>query len=84
MKIYKYHINSGMNKILSYRGAKVLSAGLDPAGVLSIWVLVDINEQEAGLTVSCVGTGWDAPKNSRFVGTVQQDIYMWHVFQWEG
>ena len=83
MVIYKYRIEVGENKCLSYQNSKVLSVGLDPAGDICVWVTVDPSSGPKQLRFMCIGTGWEIPaiKPITFIGTVKQDIYMWHVFQ---
>lgn len=82
-KIYKYPIGIGVNYIKSFAGAKVISAGFDPQGQFSVWTIVDIDQPKAELCVLCLGTGWDVPAAATFIDTVQDEEYIWHIFQLE-
>ena len=53
-------------------------------GTPCVWAIVDPDRQPNRYKVSSIGTGWecnriDAPK---YIGTVQQGMYVWHYF-WE-
>ena len=87
MKIYKYYIGPSLAvlKFDCYEGAEVLSAGLDGNENMCIWVKVDTATPPASLKVYCIGTGWDmedviGSDKVKFVGTVTQKPYVWHVF----
>ena len=82
--IYKYPIVVGYNTMNTYENCQILSAGLDPKGIMSIWVLVDTQENKTNqLKILVMGTGWDFPplKGSLdFIGSVKEDAYIWHIF----
>lgn len=83
--IYRYPLqNLGLNIIRTYKNCKILSAGLDPRGDLSIWILIDTKEEmNKDLKIFVAGTGWDfepAMNNPIHVDTVKQNPCMWHVF----
>ncbi len=86
--IYKYPIQPNIEKIeLSIPGGgPVLSAGLDPRGVPCIWSIVNTDEPDKVVTFYCVGTGWsldwimEEQNNLKFVDTIKQGIYVWHIF----
>jgi hypothetical protein len=63
--------------------ARVLSVGLDPAGVLCIWaeVIPDDTAGQGEAEVVIVGTGNPLPfwKGS-FVGSVTMAPFVWHVY----
>lgn len=89
LAIFKYEIHPDIQKIThqSFKGAEVLSCGLDGNGNLSVWALVETEEDPAELSFYCVGTGWDLTHllpdevDINFVGSVTQGGYVWHVFQ---
>lgn len=63
-------------------GAKVLSAGMQADGMY-IWVAIDPNEpRKARRTLAVIGTGNGAvPANARFISTVFDRMFVWHVFE---
>lgn len=86
--IYKYNIEPCMEAIpiKTYAEAKVLSAGIDPNGVPSIWMEVETEAKSATYYFYCVGTGWDcgsifANHKVEFVGTILDMPYIWHIFK---
>jgi hypothetical protein len=75
------------------RGASVLSAALDPAGMPAIWALVDPDQPVEKRQVEIYGTGRTIPMASApsprscsrsrrlvFVGTFQNGAFVAHVF----
>lgn len=83
--IYKYYIHEGENFIESYRGASMLSAGIDCNGAPCVWMEVDTSAPAATFKVYCVGTGWPLDEilnNERnyFINTINDGEYIWHVF----
>ena len=85
--IYRYTLNTpGPCSICTYRNCEILDVGIDPRGMLSVWIMVDTKEpMDNQLQLYIAGTGWDfLPDNLHFpvhVGTVRQGEYMWHVFK---
>lgn len=46
-----------------------------------LWFEVDENEDHAVLRLGIVGTGFGrVPENGRYIGTVQDRGYVWHVY----
>lgn len=73
------------NEIKVPRGSKLLSVQVQ-CGRLFVWVLV--GEKEASKcdyrtkVVSVYGTGFDVPDDpGRFVGTIVDGEFVWHVFE---
>jgi hypothetical protein len=53
-------------------------------GILCLWALVDPKRDRHEKTILIVGTGNPCPKNlGKFIGTVQHDSFVWHVFEEE-
>lgn len=90
MKVWKYPIPFGVSMIDMLVGAKILSVGLDPnpgASSCCCWVLVDPQQGETcPVPMYVVGTGHllpvDGPRLAvlRFLGTVEDGPFRWHVF----
>ena len=63
-------------------GGHILSAGLDPSHVPSVWALVDPKRSNVKHTIVICGTGRPVPKDvGRFIGSfVHLNAFVWHVF----
>lgn len=61
-------------------GARPISVGLQ-GGATVLWAEVDTEHEIQRQHVYIVGTGHGiVPDHCRFVGTVQQGPYVWHVY----
>jgi hypothetical protein len=80
--IYKYQLQLGDQRILLPENAQVLSTGVQNNKIL-IWVLVDTDNTIVPRLISVVGTGWEVPDmfRRRFIGTLQIENFVWHVFE---
>ena len=82
-KIYKYGIFPGeQQSIMMSENAQILSAGVQNNRIV-IWVLVNPAEPYVSRSIMVIGTGWSItdPEMYRFVGTVQINWLVWHVFE---
>lgn len=84
--ILKYHIgySAEINIIEMPSGSKVISAGLDPQEDLCIWAIVNPENELESRKFTIVGTGWPMGHeldNWKFIDTVKQGPYMWHVWE---
>ena len=75
--IYKYPLPvTGLPK-----GARVLSAGLDPSNKLCIWAEVDPNAPLVDRQILLFGTGHELPSPTAiFIATVKDGPFMIHVY----
>lgn len=80
--IYKYPLGIGEKKsVLMPQDATVLTVQIQ-AGGPTLWALVDPNAKLVKRVFHVIGTGW--PKeflSERYIGTVQSDGFVWHVFE---
>lgn len=95
--IYKYELfNDGRNLVLTPPNSRIISAGLDGYDFLCIWAQVPItivcteDRMERIVKpatekhyIEVFGTGWEFIDNGdlRFIDTVRDGVYMWHVFE---
>jgi hypothetical protein len=80
--IWKYPLIVTDSQIVRMpQGASVLSAA-DQYGELCIWAFVDSDQPTEERRVQIVGTGnpVDLTGEWQFVGSVQQSVFVWHVF----
>lgn len=79
MTIWKYGVNASIPWGDTH---SVVHVGLDPENdYLAVWVALDTDApRDRMMRVTVVGTGHQLPDDSRFLGTVRQGMFMWHVF----
>lgn len=58
----------------------ILSAGMDPDGILCIWAAVNPESLARKIEIIVVGTGHPLPHVGDFIATVKDGPYMWHIF----
>jgi hypothetical protein len=63
-------------------GAEVLSVGMQGAGSLCLWAIVQPMAPSQERVFYVCGTGNSlSGGEGRFIGTVQTDYFVWHVFE---
>ncbi len=79
MIIYKYEVVPGTLQLPI--GATILHLG-DQYDHMYIWVMFDESQHETEpRTFHMVGAGHAFPENSRYIGTAQQSMLVWHLFE---
>ena len=85
--IYKYSISTDVRetKIWVPVGSTPIFTGLDPHKVPSIWVQVDLDQdQNDDVEMSCVvvGTGHELPSNEyKYLGSfIEDNTFVWHIY----
>jgi hypothetical protein len=82
LTIWKFPTSGELGaKIEMPSGAQILTAQ-PQGGTLMIWAIVDTDAPKVKRQVHVIGTGWTSPfpDNVRYVATVQQPPFVWHVF----
>ncbi len=82
--IYKYPIEIIREQGVSMpEDAVILSVGLDPAGRLCLWARVNTHKAPRQRIIEIYGTGTVVASvlEGRFIGTVLQQEFIWHVFE---
>ncbi len=79
--VYKYQMAGLRDQWVTLPdGAKILKCDFQN-GILCLWALVDQNAMSTARFFKVLGTGWfDEVDDFDFVGTVFQDMFVWHVF----
>ena len=80
--IYKYQLEVKEEQELNITGLPEYLSIQMQAGRIVFWAYVDCDEEERPITFKIVGTGMpfeDRP-NWFYLGTVQHNGYVWHVF----
>jgi hypothetical protein len=79
--IWKFKLSLGPQVILMPIGSMVLSAQMQD-GSPTMWAICNREADNEPVDVLVVGTGFtlDMVKYPRYVGTVQDVPYVWHVF----
>ena len=62
-------------------GKGVLTAGIDGSGKLCLWAEVNPSfESTALVSVYIVPTGGTVPENTKYLATVLQGCFVWHIY----
>ena len=80
--IFKYAVEITDEQVVKMpKGAHALSAQIQN-GQLCVWAMVDTESELVDRTVRIFGTGNPVDLNGmwQFLGTVQERIFVWHVF----
>ena len=83
MKIFKYEMpDAGKTKeVYLPKDAQVLSVQAQDQKIY-LWAAVEESNAAELRRFRTVGTGWDLPSGSiEHLGTVQQSIFVWHVWE---
>lgn len=83
MTIWKFELTlAGRQYTEMPAGAEVLSADMQD-GKLCIWAIVDPSATKERRYFEVYGTGtyMNPDSNLRFIGTVQEPPFVWHVFE---
>lgn len=80
-EIWKYTIDGIMNEIKMPMDAQVLTVQIQN-GQPQIWALVNPQNETEIRTFTIVGTGnpFDST-NTKYVGTFQDVLFVWHLFE---
>lgn len=85
MKIYKYRLEIIDQQFIEIpTGARILHVGIDPAGQLCLWALVNETAVENTMhQILIYGTGQHTSnycQTMRHLGSVTMGQFVWHVF----
>lgn len=82
MEIWKFKLElTGTQTIAVREGATILSVDFQRDD-LCLWVLLDTNKPVEHKIIDLFGTGHLVPPTKkRFIGTVQQHTFVWHIFE---
>ena len=80
-QIWKFPVDLGPNALRMPRGARPVSLGAQ-GDQLVCWAEVDPNAAPEYHQVLVVGTGQTLEPSWQYVGTVQADPWVWHLY-WE-
>lgn len=82
--IWKFDLEArpGSELISMPAGSRIISASVQD-GHIVMWALVDPTRSRVSRQVWALWTGWDIPDmpdDAQFIGTVQIDALVWHIF----
>lgn len=80
--IWKFPISHHPLPTLIPEGGEILSAQ-DQSRTICVWALVDPEAALKPRDIRIFGTGslLNVPERAKFIGTVQQGPFVWHVFE---
>lgn len=81
-KIYKYELSSSApTTILNMpKGAEIIRFAKQ-AGRPMVWAIVNPGAPASSRTLSIVGTGHPIADDMRYIDTIDDDPYIWHLFE---
>lgn len=82
MIVHKHFIPicDGVFSIVTFRGARILSAQLQD-GQPQLWMLVDDAADRVERRIRIVGTGWRLSSDpGKHIDTIQDGSLVWHIF----
>lgn len=80
---YRLPIKTGEQELGIPPDGRVVHVGMQ-AGQIAMWVEVDPSEGEGPRIFRVAATGEGVDDLWKYVGTVLDDPYVWHVFEWTG
>jgi hypothetical protein len=64
------------------QGSEILHFGMDPAGQLCVWAMVESTGVGYDRHLQIVGTGAEVPGGPvKYIGTSTQGPFVWHLFE---
>ena len=84
-KVFKYTFaNPWVNTFEIPKNAEILCVQ-SIGEVTQMWCKVDVNEPTEKRTFVTIGTGHEFDDSDKtYIGTTQEDIYVWHIFEITG
>lgn len=80
--VYKYQITpGGITTISMPDGAKIVHVGVDWIGSVCMWAYVDTQQPSVDRKFIITGTGHELGDVERYVGTVIQRPFVWHIWE---
>ena len=83
--IYKYEAPTPFDPektIELPEGAQIVEVGLDPAGAICLWALVDPNtEVKTNRMFLLVGTGHPIVQDVTHLGSIGDGRFVWHILE---
>lgn len=81
--IWKFELEQGVQRLRVPEGATFLSAEMQH-GQLCLWAIVDPTAKKVPRGVQVIGTGHPFfPEGLKYINTVIDGLYVWHVFEEE-
>lgn len=79
--IWKYQLDvTDRQRLYMPKGAEILCVQ-NQGGVLCLWAKVDSGAKPEERVIVIVGTGRPIHRDLKYIGTVQQVAFVWHVFE---
>lgn len=78
--VYKYPLGIGAFELTLTRHAQVLCVQMQD-GAPHMWVRLDPSAQDERRQFRFIGTGHPVPESALYIGTVQWEPFVWHLFE---
>ena len=81
-QVWKFPVKQWtINKLDMPSGAEVVHFGPDPEGTMSFWAVVEPDVKPCRRVFYVVGTGRDVEDGSKYIGSVNDAPFVWHLFE---
>ena len=78
--VWKYPLTGPGTIVTARKDAIPLHVSYDPGGSTCVWLELDEAEDIATYEFIIVGTGHEVPEGAFYLGTIIQNIFVWHVY----
>lgn len=79
--VYKFNIpRTGKEPVMMPVGAGILKVGIQNGSVYC-WADVGTDLELEPRLFRIYGTGFEIPKNARHIGTLFEELFVWHVYE---
>lgn len=80
---YKIYVDNSTNEIAIPWNSKIRSLGVQTPGEICLWIETPVIDsvRNVNRAFHIFGTGHEIPPSLNYVGTVFDDIYVWHVYE---
>lgn len=80
---YKLKVVDGLQEIIMPENAMPLTVALQNKE-LCLWAEVETDEKLTARLFRVIGTGHPIPENCDWVATVQESLFVWHIYEQYG
>lgn len=81
-RVYKYEFFVADDVVIEMpKGAIIIATGSQKSGYVCLWAIVCPDAPLEMRFFHVVGTGHPIPKGTKYVGTVFDENFVWHVFE---
>jgi hypothetical protein len=82
LTVWKFPLRWGEVSVSMPKHARIVHIGIDPASDYpAVWAVVRPDNDTETRSFTVIGTGHEVQKESVHVGSLIDDVFVWHVFE---